>query len=96
MMKLAIRLGKTLGELKQSISMSELRLWAAYDRISPIGDVRGDIHAAQITAAIYNAQRDPKSQPVDLNDMVIQWGARDDGPEENLTGLESWLDEMAG
>ncbi|HEJ7998251.1 TPA: DUF4035 domain-containing protein [Serratia liquefaciens] len=96
MMKLALRLGKTLGELKQSISMSELRLWAAYDRISPIGDVRGDIHAAQITAAVYNAQRDPKSQPVDLNDMVIQWGARDDGPEENLTGLESWLDEMAG
>lgn len=96
MMKLALRLGKTLGEIKQSISMSELRLWAAYDRISPIGDVRGDIHAAQITAAVYNAQRDPKSQPVDLNDMVIQWGARDDGPEENLTGLESWLDEMAG
>lgn len=96
MMKLALRLGKTLGELKQSISMSELRLWAAYDRISPIGDVRGDFHAAQITAAVYNAQRDPKSQPVDFNDMVIKWGASGEGPEESLTGLESWLDEMAG
>lgn len=96
MMKLALRLGKTLGELKQSISMSELRLWAAYDRISPIGDERGDFLAAQVVAAFHNAQRDPKSQPVDLNDMVIQWGAMDDGPGENLTGLESWLDEMAG
>ncbi|MDW5499730.1 DUF4035 domain-containing protein [Serratia proteamaculans] len=95
-MKLALRLGKTLGELKQSISMSELRLWAAYDRISPIGDVRGDVQAAQITAAVYNAQRDPKSQPVDFNDMVIQWGAKEEGPEEEKTGLESWLDEMAG
>lgn len=95
MMKLALRLGRTLGELKQSISMSELRLWAAYDRISPIGDMRGDVHAAQIAAAVYNAQRDPKSQLVDLNDMVIQWGAKEEGPEESLTGLESWLDEMA-
>jgi hypothetical protein len=96
MMKLALRLGRTRGELKQSISMSELRLWLAYDRISPIGDMRGDVHAAQISAAVYNAQRDPKSQPVDLNDMVIQWCAKEEGPEESLTGLESWLDEMAG
>lgn len=56
MMKLALRLGRTLGELKQTIGMSELRLWAAYDRISPIGDERGDFQAAQITAATYNAQ----------------------------------------
>ncbi|MBB1583226.1 DUF4035 domain-containing protein [Serratia sp. OS31] len=96
MMKLALRLGKTLGELQQSISMSELRLWAAYDRISPIGDERGDFLAAQLVAAFHNARRDPKSQPVDLNDMVIKWGASGDGPEESLTGLESWLDEMAG
>ena len=96
MMKLALRLGRTLGELKQSISMSELRLWLAYDRISPIGDMRGDVHAAQLVAAVYNAQRDPKSQPVDLNDMVIQWCAKEEGPKESLTGLESWLDEMAG
>lgn len=96
MMKLALRLGRTLGELKQSVSMSELRLWAAYDRISPIGDERGDFHAAQVVAAVHNAHRDAKSQPVDFNDMVIQWCAKDDGPEKSLTGLESWLDEMAG
>lgn len=96
MMKLALRLGRTLGELKQSISMSELRLWAAYDRISPIGDERGDFRAAQVVAAVHNAQRDPKSQPLDLNDLVIQWGASGEGPEESLNGLESWLDEMAG
>ncbi|MFI8417691.1 phage tail assembly protein T [Serratia sp. NPDC078593] len=96
-MKLALRLGKTLGELKQTISISELRLWAAYDRINPIGDVRGDVHAAQISAAIYNAQRGPKDQPVDLNDLVLKWSAEDEVNDGGDTSdLESWFDKMAG
>lgn len=96
MMKLALRLGRTLGELKESISMSELRMWAAYDQISPIGDERGDIHAAQVSAAVHNAQRGANDQPVDLNNLVIRWDAKEEGAENSLTGLESWLDEMAG
>jgi hypothetical protein len=31
-------------------------MWIAYDRMSPIGDWRGDVQAAQISAAAFNAQ----------------------------------------
>lgn len=95
-MKLALRLGKTLGEMKQSISISELRLWAAYDRINPIGDMRGDVQAAQITAAIYNTQRGPKDQPISLNDVLIEWGGEEEDQDGDFSGLEAWLDKQAG
>ncbi|MBW7984724.1 phage tail assembly protein T [Enterobacillus tribolii] len=55
-MTLALRLGKTLNELNKTLTASELQMWLAYDRRSPLGDWRGDMHAAQITAAVFNAQ----------------------------------------
>ena len=42
-MALALRMGRTLGELRQTMTVGEFRMWAEYDRISPIGDIRGDI-----------------------------------------------------
>lgn len=43
LMALALRMGRTLGELRQTMTVGEFRMWAEYDRISPIGDIRGDI-----------------------------------------------------
>ncbi|QAX81062.1 DUF4035 domain-containing protein [Yersinia hibernica] len=70
--------------------MSELRLWAAYDRISPIGDERGDFQAAQITAATYNAQGG--KNPLSIKDVLLGWGGseNDDGSE-----LEAFLGQLA-
>ncbi len=42
LMALALRMGRTLGELRQTMTVGEFRMWAEYDRISPIGDIRGD------------------------------------------------------
>jgi hypothetical protein len=53
---LALRLGRTLHELRSTLTASELKMWIAYDRVSPIGDWRGDVQAAQISAAAFNAQ----------------------------------------
>jgi len=36
-MSLALRLGRTLHELRQTLTASELKMWIEYDRISPIG-----------------------------------------------------------
>ncbi|KFK98133.1 DUF4035 domain-containing protein [Serratia sp. Ag1] len=92
-MKLALRLGKTLGELRQSMSISELRLWMAFDRINPIGDERNDYHAAQITAAVYNSQR--TKDPLSISDVLLRWNATTDTGEEDASELEAFLGNLA-
>ncbi|MEJ4043476.1 phage tail assembly protein T [Erwinia sp. SLM-02] len=77
-MSLALRMGRTLGELRQSMTANELMMWAEYDRLSPIGDVRGDILAAQIVSAAYGAQ----GAKVSIEDSLIQW-SDDSGSAEN-------------
>ncbi|MGL5384536.1 MAG: phage tail assembly protein T [Serratia sp. (in: enterobacteria)] len=91
-MQLALRLGKTLGELRQSIGISELRMWMAFDRISPIGDDRNDYHAAQIAAAVFNVQR--TKDPLSIGDMLIRWNAQEDEEEEDTAGLEAFLENL--
>ena len=39
-MSLALRMGRTLSELRQSMTASEMLMWIEYDRISPVGDIR--------------------------------------------------------
>ncbi|WP_447871158.1 phage tail assembly protein T [Serratia fonticola] len=94
-MQLALRLGRTLGELQQSISVSELRMWMAFDRISPIGDERNDYHAAQITAAVFNSQR--AKDPLSISSQLLQWNKEEEaeGSEEDTSGLEAFLGNLA-
>lgn len=92
-MQLALRLGKTLGELRQSIGVSELRMWMAFDRISPIGDERNDFHAAQIAASALNAQR--TKDPLSIGDMLIRWNEPANTEEEDTAGLEAFLGNLA-
>lgn len=56
LMSLALRMGRTLSELRQNMTASELLMWIEYDRQSPVGDIRGDIQAAQLVSAIYGSQ----------------------------------------
>jgi|GEM_PF-270735 len=49
------------------------------DRHNPIGDVRGDIQAAQITSAVYGAQ----GVKVPLNDAILQWSGDEQAEEDD-------------
>ncbi len=69
-MMLALRMGRTLSELRREMSASEIMMWAEFDRFSPLGDERADIRAAQIVSAVYGAQ----GVKVPLNDALLQWG----------------------
>ncbi|EKR5599918.1 DUF4035 domain-containing protein [Escherichia coli] len=69
-MTLALRLGRTLSELRREMSASEIMMWSEFDRFSPLGDERADIRAAQIVSAVYGAQ----GVNVLLNDALLQWG----------------------
>ncbi|QIG28445.1 phage tail assembly protein T [Leclercia adecarboxylata] len=68
-MSLALRMGRTLSELRQNMTASELLMWIEFDRQSPVGDIRGDIQAAQIVSAVYGSQ----GVKVPLEDAVIKW-----------------------
>lgn len=79
MMTLALRLGKTLAELEQTMTARELYLWMAYDRKSPISDKRHDILAAQISTSVWQSH----GAKVSISDMLINWdGSGDDGMDD--------------
>jgi len=47
----------------------------AYDRIEPIGDMRGDVQTAQICQAVASVVAGLAGRPVGpLTDHMIQWG----------------------
>ncbi len=84
-MSLALRLGRTLNELRQTITASELKMWIAFDRVSPIGDWRGDAQAAQISAAAFNAQ----GGKAEMADLMLKYGPQDE--TEEISELEKWM-----
>jgi len=89
-MTLALRLGRTLHELKQTLTASELRLWIEYDRENPISDRRGDIQAAQVATAVLNSQ----GAKVKMEDVLLQW--REPEPVQENNGLEGFFAALAG
>ena len=89
-MTLALRLGRTLDELKQTLTARELRMWIEFDRINPISDRRGDIQAAQISAAVLNSQ----GAKVSMDDVMLQWNATEQ--EESSAGLEGFFAALTG
>ncbi len=56
---------------------SEIRDWQIWLSMEPRGEMRQDIHAGQITQAIYTIQQsfggDKNSKPVELKDCVIKF-----------------------
>ncbi|NTY85568.1 DUF4035 domain-containing protein [Serratia fonticola] len=91
-MQLALRLGKTLGELQKTMGVSELRLWAAFNQISPIGDERGDYQAAQISAAISNSQ----GIEADINKIVLKWSSpKPEEEEDEWADMEAQFKKLA-
>lgn len=90
LMALALRMGRTLGELRQAMTVGEFRLWAEYDRISPIGDVRGDILNAQLVSAMYGAH----GGKVTIEDAQLKWSTEEDevsDSDDPFAGLEAAL-----
>ncbi|EPL9735175.1 phage tail assembly protein T [Citrobacter freundii] len=87
-MALALRMGRTLSELRHSMTASELMMWIEFDRKSPIGDIRGDVHAAQIASAIYGSQ----GAKVPLDDAILRWGDDEQSASNDpFAGLEAAL-----
>lgn len=90
LMALALRMGRTLGELRQSMTVDEFRMWAEYDRISPIGDIRGDILNAQLVSSIFGSQ----GVKVSIGEAQLIWNqdvSEDVDNDDPFSGLEAAL-----
>ena len=84
LMMLALRMGRTLSELRREMSASEIMMWAEFDRFSPLGDERADIRAAQIVSAVYGAQG--------VKVPLLQWEQEQtEGVSDPFAGLENAL-----
>lgn len=88
-MTLALRLGRTVGELLDGMTAAELLLWRAYDAESPLSDQRGDVHAALIASSVYQSQ----GGKVSLADLLPRWGGVEVAPP---TTWESFIGTMQG
>lgn len=84
--------GAHLIELRHSLSASEAMMWMEFDRVSPLGDERGDIRNAQIVKAVFGAQ----GMNVALKDAMLCWGEDEDKPEvDPFAALEDALNFAA-
>ncbi|HHR6119735.1 TPA: phage tail assembly protein T [Providencia alcalifaciens] len=93
-MTLALRLGKTLTELTHNMDASELRMWMAYDKVSPIGDRRGDIQTAMVATAVLNAA----GAKVSVSELIPVWDdevVAANELENKQDPLEAWLSSMS-
>ena len=72
-----------MAELLARISSRELTEWMAHEQINGPLDLgrRGDYHAAQITAAIVNANRG-KKPPVPAEKFLQRWDPAPRTPDE--------------
>ena len=68
-------------------------MWMEFDRVSPLGDERGDIRNAQIVKAVFGAQgRSSDLMNVALKDAMLCWGEDEDKPEvDPFAALEDAL-----
>ena len=60
---MSLALGKTRGELLESVSSRELSEWMAYYSLEPWGEAQSEYRAALVTSMIANTARDEKKHP---------------------------------
>jgi hypothetical protein len=70
LMALALRMGRTLGELRQTMTVGEFRMWAEYDRISPSAIFAGFSMLSWYQR--YGAQ----GGKVTIEDAQLQWSQK--------------------
>ena len=78
-------MGRTVDELLDSISYSELISWGAYYRVEPWGEWRADVRSAQIATILANVNRDQKKkpEPYTIKDMML-FGTKDEEQQQQV------------
>lgn len=60
-------------DLKSSMDSREFAEWIEFYKIHPFGETRADFRNAMVCALLANANRDPKSQPVEMEAFMVDF-----------------------
>lgn len=88
-MRLALRLGRTLGELGESMSSEEFNLWLTLYEEEPWDESRADFRAGIISATIANwagmvrRENAPEAVPADYMPFMGLLGEPEQAPEQD-------------
>ena len=69
--RLALALGRTVGEIERGMSVSELRDWQRYCAFHPLPFELDDIHSGQLLALLVNINRAKDTPMVNAIDYMI-------------------------
>lgn len=95
--RLASHLGMTVGRMLAEISSRELTEWMVYEQIAgPLGPVRGDYQAAQITANILNVNRGKNRRGKTVGDVLMRWDDHEPVSAEELYAKAQQINAALG
>lgn len=66
-------MGRTVGELKRTLSAAEFELWQVYHLLSPITPDREDFRAGIVACTVANTQRTRTQRAYKPEDFTIQY-----------------------
>jgi len=73
-MRVSFRLGKTLKELLDTMTLDEAELWMAFERLEgPLGPERDDLQSVQTSATVANMFRSRNTEPINPVDLIPDW-----------------------
>jgi hypothetical protein len=75
--RLALALGRTVAELRQTVSSTELTYWIAFNQIEPLPEHRADVRNAIVAYTIARSMGSKGSTP---EDFLPQFGEK---PQKN-------------
>lgn len=86
-------LGRTVAELENTMSSSELTEWMEYYQIEPFGPFRDNLHSATIAMILANQGRGKRGRVATVDDFILK-------PKEHVRRSEthkalSWLRAVA-
>lgn len=86
-------MGRTVGELEQSMSSSEYSHWLAFYQLYPFGPERDNLHAAIVASTIANSNRTRNQKPFKPDDFMLK--THDERPERGFDELVAFLSANA-
>lgn len=68
---MALALGRTVAELRVSMSCGELQAWDEYYRLEPWGQARDNMHAGMLAAMLANQSRRRGQRAFTFQDFML-------------------------
>ena len=94
--RLALALGKTVGEIERTMSERELRDWLRFTMLRPLPDQLADIHVAMLCSIAANLMRNPADSPIPVEAFFVLRDPEPPKPAPQQSEAERFRAHLAG